>query len=36
MKRGFPDDDGAEEKFNKDISAEIDRLLSELPPSKKN
>ena len=35
MKRGFPDEEGAEEKFNKDISAEIDRLLSELPPSKK-
>ena len=34
MKRGFPDEEGAEEKFNKDISAEIDRLLSELPESK--
>ena len=34
-KRGFPDEEGAEAKFKKDISAEIDRLLSELPPSKK-
>ncbi len=36
MKRGFPDEDGAEAKFTKDISAEIDRLLSELPAPKKN
>ena len=34
-KRGFPDGEGADEKFKKDISSEIDRLLSELPPSKK-
>ena len=34
-KRGFPDEEGSEVKFKKDISAEIDRLLSELPPSKK-
>ena len=34
-KRGFPDAEGAEAKFKKDISAEIDRLLSDLPPSKK-
>ena len=34
-KRGFPDEEGAEAKFKKDISLEIDRLLSELPPSKK-
>ena len=34
-KRGFPDEEGSEAKFKKDISAEIDRLLSELPPSKK-
>ena len=34
-KRGFPDEEGAEAKFNKDISAEIDKLLGELPPSKK-
>ena len=34
-KRGFPDGEGAEEKFKKDISSEIERLLGELPPSKK-
>jgi len=34
-KRGFPDGEGADEKFKKDISSEIDRLLSKLPPSKK-
>ncbi len=34
-KRGFRDGEGADEKFKKDISSEIDRLLSELPPSKK-
>ena len=34
-KRGFPDEEGAEAKFKKDISSEIDKLLSELPPSKK-
>ncbi len=34
-KRGFPDGEGADEKFKKDISSEIERLLGELPPSKK-
>ena len=34
-KRGFPDGEGADVKFTKDISVEIERLLSELPPSKK-
>jgi len=34
-KRGFPDGEGADVKFTKDLSVEIERLLSELPPSKK-
>jgi len=31
MRRGFHE--GEEEKFNKELSAEIERLLSQLPPS---
>ena len=34
-KRGVPDGEGADVKFTKDLSVEIERLLSELPPSKK-
>ena len=33
MRRGFHE--GEEEKFNKELSAEIERLLAQLPPSQK-